>query len=70
MARSTTLPLTIKAWELGKSLLIVGGLPISRAFLKPAGEAFALAMTLSPFVVTRIDDSSSGSSNLKPEISA
>jgi hypothetical protein len=35
--------------EFGKSFLILGGLPISRAFLKPAGEAFVLVMVFISF---------------------
>jgi hypothetical protein len=57
MARSTTFPLTIKAFELGKSFLILGGRPISRALLKPVEEAFLFAMAFPPFKVIRAGDS-------------
>jgi hypothetical protein len=49
MPRSTALPLTIKAFELGKNLLMVGGRPISSAFLKSALETFCFAITHSPY---------------------
>jgi hypothetical protein len=44
MARSITLPLTNKACELGKSLTIFGGRPISRAFLKSADSSDILIL--------------------------
>jgi hypothetical protein len=69
MARSIAFPLTIKALEFGKSDLILGGRPISRAFLKSALETFLLAITFSPFVVTRVGDSCFGSSILKSAFS-
>ena len=50
IARSTTFQLTIKALEFGKSFLILGGRPISRAFLKSAFETFLFAMAFSPFI--------------------
>jgi hypothetical protein len=49
MARSITFPLTIKALEFGKRVLMLGGRPISRTFLKSALETLLLAMAFSPF---------------------
>jgi hypothetical protein len=47
---SMNLPLTIKAFEFGKSLTMLGGRPICNAFSKSAAlTAFVPAMMLPPF---------------------
>ena len=43
MARSTTLPLTMRAREWGKSLTTLGGLPTSTALLKSVLELWVIS---------------------------
>jgi hypothetical protein len=50
MDRSTAFPLTMRALELGKSFLIFGGRPTSRAFEKSVADTVLFAIVLSPFI--------------------